>query len=60
MIEESREFSRLRSPAVKRRLYVYCSYSETNKSIIRIRLVKTEKTWSVLMICKVWELTIAL
>jgi hypothetical protein len=44
--------------AVKRRLYVCSSYSETIiitilKSVARIRLVKTEKTKRVLVICEV-------
>jgi hypothetical protein len=51
--------------AVKRRFYVFCSCSETViitvlKSVARIRLVKTEKTQCVLMICKVCRSAIAL
>jgi hypothetical protein len=54
MIEGSRELvedwqfsceeKNCRSAAVKRKLYVCCSYSETYKSVARIRQVKTEKT----------------
>jgi hypothetical protein len=51
---------RVVSPAVKRRLYVCCSCSETAmitvlKSVARIRLDKTQKTSRVIMICKVWR-----
>jgi hypothetical protein len=51
--------------AVKRRLYVCCSYSQTIvitvlKSVARIRLVTNEKTWRVLVICKVWRSAIVL
>jgi hypothetical protein len=35
---------RLESQPMKRRLYMCCSYSETYKSVARIRLVKIEKT----------------
>jgi hypothetical protein len=53
-----------KSAAVKR-FYVCCSYSETVivtvlKSVARIRLVKTEETWGVLVICKVWKSAIVL
>jgi hypothetical protein len=45
-----------KSEAVKRRLYVWCSYSETViKSVARIRLVKSEKIQRVLVNCKVWK-----
>jgi hypothetical protein len=47
--------------AVKRRIYACCSYSETViKSVVRIRLMKTEKTERVLMTCRVWRLAVAL
>jgi hypothetical protein len=47
-----------KSETVKRRIYVCCIYSETViitvlKSVARIRLVKTEKTKGVIVICKV-------
>jgi hypothetical protein len=52
---------RCKSAAVKRRIYVCCSYSETDiKSIVRIRLMKTEKTKRALMTCRVWRLAVAL
>jgi hypothetical protein len=54
VIEESRELiedwqftceeENCKSAAVKRILYVCYSCSETYKSVVRIRLVKTEKT----------------
>jgi hypothetical protein len=54
-----------KSAAVERRLHVCCSYSETViitvlKSVSRIRLMKTEKTYRVLVICKVWRSAIVL
>jgi hypothetical protein len=53
------------SAAVKRRLHVCCSYGETVimtglKSVARIRLVKTDKTLRVLVICKLWKSELAL